>query len=150
MSVEIIKKAYKIVGKLGKAAAFGLVDENGFPFVSTVVALKNYGFREFWISTGPKSRKTQLIKENEKAGLCYRHKNSNITLYGVAEIVDDLEKKEELWLKWMKNYFPGGPQDENYVLIKFTVQKSRLCINNITKDFSIEEMEEAIKWTQTL
>ena len=146
MSEDIIKKALDIVDRKDLVSTFGLVDGDGFPFVSSVVVIKNCGMGEFWISTSPVSRKAQIIKQNNKAGLCYHLGESNVTLMGSAEIVSDPQMKKDLWMDWMEAFFPKGPDDDNYVLIKFTAQKLRLCIEGITqnKDFSIDEIEAAL------
>ena len=144
MDTKIIKKATDIVSQKDKIAIFGLVDSGGFPFVSAVVSIKNSGMNEFWISTSPQSRKAQIIKENNKAGLCYNDSDNNISMMGIAEIVNDQGKKKELWIGWMKNFFTGGPEDEDYILIKFTTQKARLCVNGQTKDYTIDEINGVI------
>jgi general stress protein 26 len=147
MSDNIIKKALNIVGRKDLVSTFGLVDEAGFPFVSAVVVIKNEGLSEFWISTSPSSRKAQIIKQNNKAGLCYHDGDNNITLAGRAELVADPAMKEALWLEWMENFFPDGASDSGYILIKFTTQKLRLCIDGATRtrDFTMDEIAKVLK-----
>ncbi len=144
MKKESVEKALKIISSEDKVSAFGLVDSEGFPFVSSVVCIKNTDMNEFWISTSPTSRKAMLIGNNNKAGLCYNDRDSNITLMGTARVVTDSKTKKELWLDWMKNFFTDGPDDSAYCLIKFTAQRARLCIDGETEDFRIGEIEEMI------
>jgi general stress protein 26 len=139
MSEDILKKALDIVSRKDFVSTFGLVDGAGFPFVSAVVVIKNEGMDEFWISTSPGSRKAQIIKENNKAGLCYYDEDNNVTLMGRAELISDPGMKKALWLKWMENFF-DGPADSGYCLIKFTTQKARLCIDSKTNDYTIDEI----------
>jgi general stress protein 26 len=144
MSTDIVKAALDMVSRKDVISAFGLMDGEGFPFVSAVVVIKNYGMRKFWISTSPESRKAELIGAGCKAGLCWYDETKNVTLMGTAEIVTDEKLKKDLWLDWMKNFYTKGPEDESYCLIKFTTLKARLLISGTARDFSVGEIGEAL------
>lgn len=145
MDKNIIAKAYELISVKKGVPTFGLTDEEGYPFVSAVVTIKNDGMKEFWISTNPDSRKAQIISSGVKAGLCWHDGDNNVTLMGVAEIVTDVQMKKDLLLGWMKNFFPEGPEDEGYCLIKFTTKKARLCVDGPACDFGINELTEALQ-----
>jgi general stress protein 26 len=143
MNADMLKDALDMVSRQNVISVFGLTDEEGFPFVSAVVAIKNLDMNEFWISTSPDSRKAGIIGAGCKAGLCYYDEENNVTLMGTAQIVNDTKRKKEMWLDWMKNFYKS-PEDEDYCLIKFTTQKARLCMGGPVQDFSIEEIGEAL------
>ena len=109
MNADMLKDALDMVSRQNVISVFGLTDEEGFPFVSAVVAIKNLDMNEFWISTSPDSRKAGIIGAGCKAGLCYYDEENNVTLMGTAQIVNDAKRKKEMWLDWMKNFYksPG-------------------------------------------
>ena len=69
MDANIFAKANQIIKKCD-AAYFGVIDEDGFPSVSTVSVIKPENIFEAYFSTGLCSNKVKRIRKNKKVSLC--------------------------------------------------------------------------------
>ena len=135
MSDNLVSRAESIVSN-ASVATIARVDSGGYPSASTISRIGNEGIGVVWFATGLKSRKAQAFKLNNKASVCYREGESNITLVGTIKIVTDPELKRELWLDWFIDHFAGGITDPNYCLLRFTTHRACLWI-----DGQYEEIE---------
>jgi general stress protein 26 len=75
------------------------------------------------------NRHTQIGGETERGeevALIYADpkNNSYMSVSGNAAIVEDEQKKEELWNVMSKAWFPGGKDDPNLVLLKVTTEEA--------------------------
>ncbi len=139
MDVNIVEKANQII-KTCDAVYLGVIDENGYPNVSTVSTVKPENIFEAYFATGMSANKTQRLLNDNRASICYRSDNNNITLVGEAEILTDQETKGRYWLDWFINHFPGGETDPNYCIIKLTSKRASLWIDNESAEFTIDEL----------
>ena len=139
MSSDIIKKASDMVNKCTNAY-LGVLDEKGFPHVSTVSSIKTDGIFSCYFATGLKSNKTRRIKKCDKASVCYQDKGNNVTLVGTAFIVTDQKIKNMMWKDWFIKHFPEGKEDPNYCLIKFRTDWISLWIDCESFESSIEDI----------
>lgn len=144
MKQSMIEKALELIKQDMKMSTLGLIDEQGYPFVSATLVFKNIGLKEFWISTGLDSKKVACINNNNKAGICYYNDKINVTLSGIAEVITDVQIKKNMWEDWMLNYY-DSPAHELYCLIKVTVNNSRIFINGENIDLDIDEIMETTK-----
>ncbi len=141
MKKAMIEKALELINQDMKMSTLGLVDEDGYPFVSATLAFKNTGLKEFWISTGLDSKKVACINNNNKAGICYYNDRINFTASGTAEVITDTQIKEDMWEEWMLNYY-DSPTLELYCLIKVTVNNVRIFMNGENIDLAIDDIKE--------
>ena len=137
MNANIFEKANQII-KGCDAAYVGVMDENGFPSVSTVSVVKPENIFEAYFTTNADGNKAKRLSKNGRASICYRVDNDNITLVGEAEILTDRETKSRFWVDWFIDHYPGGETDPNYVVIKFTTRRVSLWIDNETAEFTID------------
>ena len=49
------------------------------------------------------------------------HADSYVSITGLAEVVEDRAKKQELWSKLAEAWFPGGPSDMNLALVQVKI-----------------------------
>jgi general stress protein 26 len=138
MNVNIFEKANQII-KTCDTAYFGVIDENGYPTVSTVSVVKPENIFEVYFSTDTESGKVRRLRKNNRASICFKT-DSNITLVGEAEICTDQETKSRYWQDWFKDHYSGGETDPNYVIIKFTTKRVSLWLGNEGGIFSIDEL----------
>lgn len=96
------------------------INKEGYPRPVPMSKTKSEGISVIWMATGLTSLKTKDFLANPKAGLCFYENGNSVALTGEVEIVTDQAKKEELWQDWFIAHFPGGANDPNYVLVKFT------------------------------
>lgn len=128
LNSNFVEKANQII-KTCDAAYLGVIDENGFPHVSTVSTIKPEDIFSAYFSTGIGANKTKRLLRDNRASVCYRSGSNNITLVGEAEILTDQETKDRCWLDWFIDHFPGGKTDPNYCIIKFTTKRVSLWID---------------------
>ena len=139
MNANIFAKANQII-KTCDAAYLGVIDEDGCPHVSTVSTIKPEDIFTAYFATGMGANKTKRLIRDRRASACYRADGNNITLVGEAEILTDQETKSRYWLDWFINHFPGGENDPNYCIIKFTANRASLWIDNESAEFTIYDL----------
>ncbi len=105
------------------------VNDKGYPRICVVSKLRNEGLSAVYFSTGAISTKTRHFRENHRASVCYYKGGDSVTLIGDAEIVDDMEKKEEVWQDWLINHFAKGVGDPNYCVIRFIPREASIWID---------------------
>jgi len=138
MNANIFEKANQIIRDC-KIMYIGVIDENGFPSVSTVALLKPDNIFETHFGTSIDANKTQRIMKNNRVSVCCHAGGDNITLVGEAEILTDQETKSRYWMGWTQ-HFPGGETDPNYCIIKFTTKRVSLWVDNADAAFTVDEL----------
>jgi general stress protein 26 len=139
MTANLFEKSNQII-KTCDTAYFGVIDENGYPSVSTVSVVKPENIFEAYFTTSANANKTKRISKNSRASLCYKNEEGNITLVGEAEVLTDQETKSRYWVDWFIDHYPGGKTDPNYVVIKFTTKRVSLWIKDEGTELTIDEL----------
>ena len=139
MNANIFEKANQII-KAGGPAYFGVVDEDGFPSVSTVSLVKAQDIFEAYFGTGTEANKTKRLLKDKRASICCHAGGDNITLVGEAEVCTDQPTKSRCWVDGFINHFPLGETDPNYCVIKFTAKRVSLWVDNESAEFTIDEL----------
>jgi len=134
----IFEKANQVI-KTCDAAYLGVIDENGFPSVSTVSAIKPESISETYFATSMDANKTKRLQKDNRASVCYHAGGDNITLVGETEILTDQETKSRCWLDWFSEIWPGGDTDPDYIIIKFVTRRVSLWVGCESAEFSIDE-----------
>jgi len=133
MNANTIEKANQII-KTCDTAYFGVIDEDGYPSVSTVSPTGTDSIRAAYFTTNIGGNKEKRLRKSNRASICFRSGNDNITLVGDAEILEDQETKSRFWQDWFINHYPGGETDPNYVVVRLTTKRISLWV-----DFEIAE-----------
>lgn len=136
MNPNIIEKANRIVNSAADGY-IGLIDEKGFPSVSTVSSIKTKGIYMAYFSTGLSGNKARRILANPAASVCYRQGADNVTLVGTARVLVDAETKHALWQDWFLDHFSGGADDPEYCIIEFIPHRVSLWIDCEVAEFTI-------------
>jgi general stress protein 26 len=91
-----------------------------------------------WLGTSPKSRKVREIHSNDQVtlGYAYAQEGAYVTLTGTASIEDDKTLRQRFWRKEFADFWPSGPEDDDYALIKFV--PSRIELMNIAQGVAPE------------
>ena len=105
------------------------VNADGFPRPVPLDKIHSIGYNEVWIVTAADSEKVADFRLNPKAGLSYSFYGDSVALRGTVEIITDNETRKRMWQEYFINYFPDGPADPNYVLIRFIGNEATLWIN---------------------
>lgn len=126
--MRIEEKAARIVAAT-QIITVASIDENGYPRPVPMVKLKDEN-GVIYVSTGTSSAKTAHFKANPKAGVSIMKGNDSIVYTGQIEIITDEAVKRSLWGDWMLPHFPGGMEDPEYCVLKFTPQSATYWIDN--------------------
>jgi len=142
MNANIIAKANQII-KTCDSVYVGVIDEDGFPSVSTVMPVNTENIFVTYFATGLESNKVRRLHKNNRASVCYHSGGTNITLVGEAEILTDQETKSRCWQKkGFIEHFPGGETDPNYCIVKIITKRVSLWIDNEDAEFTIDELSD--------
>ena len=126
---EIEEKAAQMVAT-AQVITVASVDENGYPRPVAMVKIKDEE-GAIYVSTGTSSAKTAHFKANPKAGVSIVEGGNSIVYTGEMEVVTDETVKRSLWGDWMLNHFPGGKEDPEYCVLKFTPKSATYWIDNV-------------------
>lgn len=117
-----------------KEVTLASVNADGFPRPVPLDKIHSLGCNEVWIMTAADSEKVADFRLNPKAGLSCSFYGDSV---GTVEIITDDETRKRMWQEYFINYFPGGPADPNYVLIRFTGKEATIWINREFAHISI-------------
>lgn len=75
---------------------------------------------DFWFFTDETSAKIEEVMNDRQISLSFAEPSSSryVSVSGKAAVVDDQNKKEELWNPALKAWFPDGLDDPNLTLLK--------------------------------
>ena len=127
--MNIEEKAAQIVAA-AEVVTVASIDENGYPRPVAMVKLKDKN-GGIYFSTGTSTAKTAHFKANSKAGISIVEGENSVVYTGEMEIVTDQRVKESLWDDWMLPHIPGGVNDPQYCVLKFTPKSSTYWIDNV-------------------
>ena len=117
------------------------IDENGFPNTKAMLApCKREGIKTFYWHTNSPSMRIKHYKNNPNACIYFYDKRffRGVMLKGTMEILDDKKTKKEFWKDEYSQYYNGGFDGGDFILIKFTAQTGRYYCNFKSEDFSID------------
>lgn len=80
---------------------------------------------DLWFFTGITSHKVNEVREAPKVNVSFADpKNQRyVSITGIAQLVQDRKKIEELWKPEFKMWFPGGKADPDVALLRITLEK---------------------------
>ena len=78
-----------------------------------------------WFATGLSTNKIKDIKKNSTVSVFVDDPNdqTNASIIGKAEIVTDARLRKKFWQEPFGFFFPRGPSDPDYCLLKITPKK---------------------------
>lgn len=112
-----------------KEVTLASVNADGFPRPVPLDKVHSLGCNEVWVVTAADSEKVADFRLNPKAGLSYSFYGDSVALRGTVEIITDDVTRKRMWQEYFINYFPAGPADSNYVLIRFIGNEATIWIN---------------------
>lgn len=105
------------------------IEGQGFPRPVAIDVIDHDGISTLWMTTYRNSHKAMHIKANPKAGISAVYEADSITLIGMASVIADRDILNAMWQDRFIHYFPNGPEDENYSLIRFDTANAVLWID---------------------
>jgi general stress protein 26 len=108
--------------RYAKLITFG---QDGAPRARIMTNLPMGKDMAIWFATGLSTSKIQDIKKNPNVSVFVDDPNdqTNASIIGKAEIVTDDRLRKKFWQEPFGFFFPGGPSDPDYCLIKITPKK---------------------------
>jgi general stress protein 26 len=122
------------------ACCLASIDKYGFPRVRAMLAPRvRNGLKEFMLTTNTSSEKVAMLKKNPKACLYFfdagRFKGIEFT--GTAKIRRDKESRQAAWRNGDEMYYPGGIDDPDYSVVKFTAKNCKYYSDFKTETFDL-------------
>lgn len=128
-----------IAGK-AKFAYLSYLDAGGFPTARAMLAPREReGIRVFYLTTNTSSRKVEAFRKDSRASLYFTDTRffRGVSLSGRVEVLETEEAKARVWREGDERYYPQGPGDPDYCVLKFTAEKGRYYSNFKNEDFDI-------------
>ncbi|GAU78152.1 pyridoxamine 5'-phosphate oxidase family protein [Fusibacter sp. 3D3] len=139
MYKDIFKKASDMVNHC-EVGYFSVLDVNGYPSVATRSNVKSNGITEIFFSTGTSGDMASSVMRNSKTAVCFRNEGDNISLIGQSEVVTDMGIKKSLWVDWFIDHFPGGVEDPEYCVVRFTTERVSMWVDRKVYKFDMDEI----------
>lgn len=114
-----------------KAAFLITIDENGRPDARAMAVAAAEGLKTLWMMTCKLSDKYRQLSKNPQCMIYATEMEDDVNylelrLWGRMEFSDEAEIKNRLWRDDYLPYFPGGKDDPNLGLLKFTTEAGSL------------------------
>ncbi len=76
-----------------------------------------------WFFMSKKSEPVADLVNDTQVNVSYADpgKDSYVSVSGTAAVVDDMDKKQQLWSKLSEAWFPGGPSDPDLALVRVSI-----------------------------
>lgn len=139
MMRDVEKSIGNLVDKAGSAFVC-YIDEGGFPVTKAMLAPREReGLHTFYFTTNTSSNKIRCLRENPKASIYFvdRRFFRGVSLFGMAEVLEDDESKQRIWKTGDTIYYKGGVTDPDYCVLRFTITGGRYYSNFHSEDFTV-------------
>ena len=123
---EII--AQRMGGGHNSFCTLALVDEDGYPAMTTISISKAEGIRWLTFCTSLRANSVLRARRSCKAGVCLNSQGYHIALNGTIEVLTDAKTKREMWYPGLEQIF-SGPDDPDYCVLRFETERYNLLID---------------------
>jgi general stress protein 26 len=109
------------VAKLLKGERFAMLTTTDIDgtFFSRPMAMQEVEFDgDLWFFTDRESAAVAQVRHRPEVNVTVSGSAEWVSLNGTAVVVEEVEKKRELWNKGVEAWFPDGPDAEHIVLLK--------------------------------
>jgi general stress protein 26 len=91
-----------------------------------------------YFGASPRSRKVREIERNQEVTVTYQNSREHayVCLLGQAQVEKEIDARRQYWREEWAIFWPGGPESEDYVLIRFV--PSRIELMNISRKIAPE------------
>lgn len=81
---------------------------------------------DLWFFTAANTAKVEEVQRDHHVNISYSDpkKNCYVSVSGIAQVMRDQAKINELWSPALRAWFPKGPDDPNLALLKVTVNQA--------------------------
>jgi general stress protein 26 len=129
--------------KNSNTAFLASINGEGYPVMRAMLVLEHDSFQTQYFSTNTSSRKVGYYQNNPKASVyyCDPEKFKGVLFIGDMEVCTDQETKDFLWREGFECYYPAGPTDPDYCVLKFTATSGSFYHGLNSTTFAIAEIE---------
>lgn len=109
-------------------AFIGSVDAEGFPCMKAMLAPRvREGLRTFWFTTNTSSMRVAHYRLDPRASVYFCDPTSfeGLLLRGTMEVKEDAASRRLIWREGDTEYYPGGVDDPDYCVLRFTAREGR-------------------------
>lgn len=119
------------------------IDENGFPNAKSMFRAKNKGLHTFWFSTNISAIRTShwLVRPVACIYFVDAADFHGLMLTGQIQVCTDTDTKLAFWKQGDEMYYPLGPTDPDYCILRFTAEKGNYYHGLQKHLFNISETE---------
>ncbi len=151
---EVVEKCVELIEE-SQVAILSTIDSRGFPDTRAVFNLRCRekfpkqikNFKKYsrslaaFFTTNNSSGKMAQIRENNCVSVyfCNAWNSFGVMILGTIDIIEDKRLKNEFWQDDWVQYYPGGKNDEDYVLLKFNPQSAKGW--NSDRTFNLSEAD---------
>ena len=117
------------------------VDGEGYPCCKAMLAPRvRDGLRTFYFTTNTSSQREAHYRRNPKAAVyfCDEANFQGVLLRGTMTVCEDQATKDLIWREGDTEYYPLGPTDPDYCVLRFTAEKARYYSDYSSSDLTIE------------
>lgn len=124
------------------STVFLVTDGDGQPDARAMATTKCEGLETVWMLTGKCSDKYRELSRNPRC-LLYAtdfddtEKYMELRLWGGMELLDDAASRAHAWRDDYLSYFPGGKDDPNLCVLKFTAVSGTLQTRSKKEKFAL-------------
>ena len=99
-----------------------------------------------WFFTDIHSEKVDEIIQNKNINFSFSNQDDNayVSISGIAKLVIDKEKIEELWSIFVQGWFPEGKESERLTLVKVKPESAEYWDGSSSKIVSLFHLAKAV------
>src|SRR6185503_14448784 len=122
-----VRKLRKLI-KSTRIAMFTTVASDGRLRSRPMANLKGGFDGDLWFVTRSTAPKTEEIKDNQHVNVAYTDTEDErfVSISGLASLVRDPAKVEDLWSRRLRAWFPGGKKDPDLALIRVRIDRAEV------------------------
>jgi general stress protein 26 len=79
---------------------------------------------DLWFISARDTDHVRAVQADPQVVLTFSSRDAWVAATGRAEVVDDTAKLAELWNTFAEAWLPGGPEDDNAVLLRVAVERA--------------------------
>jgi general stress protein 26 len=103
-------------------AMVGSNGQGGYPSIKAMIKVEAEGLKTVWFSTNTSSTKVAQFLVDQRASVYFVNAidYKGLMLFGEMAVLTDRESRQRVWRYGNEMYFPGGVDDPDYAVLRFT------------------------------
>ena len=108
-------------------AIVATIDDGGCPDARAMMKVEAEGLERLWFTTNTSSAKVAHLGVDPKSCVYFvdLERWEGLTLLGTANVLRDRPSRERFWREGFERYYPGGVDDPDYSIVRFTPERAK-------------------------